>query len=81
LRSGQFEGKQFGLDVDEVKTLGSKIGGDDAIVGVTIPRSTFDTLDKTPVDSSVLRHGSVTAREGEQLDLLNSTFKDLRKVD
>ena len=74
------DAKQFGRDLDEVTELGERVGGADAVVRARVPRSTVDALDQTPVDTSILRSGTVTAQPGEQLDLLNRTVIDVDKV-
>ena len=81
-RSGpnSLDGKQFGRNLDEVQELGNRIGGSDAIIRARVPRSTVDALDQTPVDSFILRSGSVTAQPGSQLDLLNRTATQVDRV-
>ena len=74
------DGKQFGRNLDEVQELGDRIGGADAIVRARVPRSTVNALDQTPVDSFILRSGSVTAQPGSQLDLLNRTVIRIDRV-
>ncbi|MCB1032595.1 MAG: hypothetical protein KDD47_02025, partial [Acidobacteria bacterium] len=66
--------KQFGLSLDEVLALSDYLPDAAAIVRVRVPRRVLDALDRTPVDASILRSGSVTAHAGSQLDLLNDSI-------
>ena len=75
---GSLEAKQFGLNLDETIKLADFFPEAVAVVRARIPRSILGKLDQTPVDSSILRSGSVTAKSGEELDLLN---RSLRLVD
>lgn len=44
------DAKQFGRNLGEVRELGNRIGGADAIIRARVPRSTVNSLDLTPVD-------------------------------
>jgi RHS repeat-associated protein len=74
------DAKQFGLNLDEVEALSTRLGGADAIVRARVPRSTLDALDRTPVDPSILRSGAASAQPGSQIDLLNRTLIELEQV-
>jgi len=66
--------KQFGRSFDEVKHLANFFPETVAIVRISISESLLNRFDLTPVDQPILKSGTVTAHEGEQLDLLNHSF-------
>ncbi|MFT4623760.1 MAG: YD repeat-containing protein [Myxococcota bacterium] len=74
------EGKQFGLDLGETVDFADAIGDADAVIKVSVPRSTLDALDQTGVDSAIFRSGTVTAQPGAQLDLVNDTVQSIEIV-
>ena len=65
--------KQFGFDFDEVLRLADSpaLRHTAAVIETRIPRNLLDKLDLTPVDSSILRSGSVTVPQF-RLELFNS---------
>ncbi|MEZ4475509.1 MAG: hypothetical protein R3F60_32880 [bacterium] len=71
------QGKQFGLNLDEVLKLAEFFPEASAVVRARIPKSVLKQLDLTPVDPSILRAGSVTAQPGSQLRQLNENLLKL----
>jgi len=71
---GQMEAKQFGLNFDEVLRLSDRFSDAAAIVRARVSRGVLQGLDLTPVDSYILRSGSVTAQGASQLQLLNDAL-------
>jgi RHS repeat-associated protein len=68
------EAKQFGFQLDEVLRLSDHFTDAAAIVRARVPRSILQGLDQTPVDTFILRSGTVTARGPQQLRLLNESL-------
>lgn len=60
--------------------FGSRLGST-KLASTTVPESTFATLDHTPVDTPILRSGSVTAHEGDMLELVNATMGPVKIED
>lgn len=69
-------GKQFGHDLDEIIKLADHFPDAAAVIKAKIPKSVFDQLDHTPVDSFILRSGSTTVQPGV-LDLFNRSILEL----
>lgn len=80
LNPGGLEAKQFGRNLEETRRLSQGLNANDVIIRVRVPKSTLNQLDQTPVDTSVLRSGSVSAQSGGQLDLLNGTVVEIELV-
>ena len=71
---GAFEGKQFGLSLEETLGFANSVLDTAAIIRATIPQSTFGQLEfSNTIDPFIFKSGVVTARPGAQLKLLNST--------
>jgi RHS repeat-associated protein len=73
------EVKQFGLDFNETLKLADFLRNTVAIIRVRIPRSIFNTLDKTPVDPSILKSGSVTVQPNK-LDVFNRSIIEIEQA-
>lgn len=76
LKGLSLEGKQFGLSLKEVIQLGNHLPNAAAVIRAKVPRRIFNQLDLTPIDSPILRSGSVTVQP-DKLDLFNSTILKL----
>ncbi len=66
--------KQFGRNLGEVIQLAGFFSDAVAIVRIRIPQNILNELDLTPVDQPILKSGTVTAHESEQLNLLNNSL-------
>ena len=75
------DGKQFGLDFDEILNLANQKTMKDtaAIIKVQIPRSIFNQLDHTLVDKLFLKSGSVTVLE-DMYSVFNESIKSIQYV-
>jgi len=71
--------KQFGKVFDEILELASFLPDTAAIVKTKIPKKLLKELDQTPVDTSILKGGSVTVQP-EKLDAFNKALKDIEHV-
>jgi hypothetical protein len=71
------DGKQFGLRLDEVINLADHLPDTAAVIRVDVPRTIFNTLDHTPVDSSILRSGSITVQP-DMLNMFNGSILNLQ---
>jgi filamentous hemagglutinin len=72
---GVFEGKQFGLTLEETLRFADTAPDTAAIIKATIPRSTFKQLQfSKTIDPFIFKSGVITAQPGAQINLLNSTI-------
>jgi RHS repeat-associated protein len=71
---GAFEGKQFGLTLEETLNFADTAPDTAAIIKATIPQSTFKQLQfNNTIDPFIFKSGVITAQPGAQMNLLNST--------
>ena len=76
LKEGAFEGKQFGLKLNEVRNyakLDFNKGVYSKIVKTRIPNSVFNQLSKSSIDAFVFKSGVITV-EASKLELLNNAL-------
>jgi RHS repeat-associated protein len=78
---GAFEGKQFGLTLEETIQFADAAPDTGAILKATIPQSTFEQLQfSNTIDPFIFKSGVITAQPGAQMTLLNSTVISIEHV-
>ncbi len=70
------EAKQFAYSLGEVKKIG-EWAGQSNVVQARVSNSFLNILDKTPIDGSIFRHGSVTV-SAELIDKFNQAVTQIK---
>jgi hypothetical protein len=75
------EAKQFGMNLDETIDFADAIGDADAVIKVSVPKSSADAFDfSTDIDPHVFKSGVTTVQPGKQMDLLNEAVDTVEVV-
>ena len=78
LAPGSMESKQFGFNLSETRQFGNMVG-QSAVVSAKVPNSMLYQLDKTQVDASIFRSGTLTVY-GDQLEAFNDAVRGTIKI-